>query len=111
MAKRFQVSERALERLQWVENDAALRDELSDLTMDEQTLSLLYDGFLTSEDVGSVLGCSVKTLGKLGVPAIRIGNTVRYSADMVREWVHHALREKADAQMASTAGRASHAEN
>lgn len=111
MAKRFQVSERALERLQWVENDAALRDELSDLTTDEETLSLLYDGFLTTEDVCSVLGCSHRTIGKLGVPAIRIGNTVRYQSEMVRQWVHRALREQADAQLASAEGRVSHAEN
>jgi len=110
MAKRFQVSERALERLQWVENDAALRDELSDLSTEEETLSFLCDGYLTTEDVCSVLKCSHRTIGKLGVPAIRIGNTVRYSADMVRQWVHRALREQADAMLASTAGRVNRVE-
>jgi hypothetical protein len=109
MAKKFQLTERALKRLQLVENIAAFRDNHSELTTDEEILAFGYGCLLTHEDVSSVFRCSVKTLSTLGLPTIRLGNTVRYSADMVRDYISRTLIEQADERHASRTMGVSHA--
>jgi hypothetical protein len=57
------------------------------VTGDELVDSIASEWSLSPEVTAGVLGCSVRTLPKLGVSYVRVGNVVRYSKKSLREYV------------------------
>lgn len=95
MAKRFTVSQHAIKRLHRLELDAAERLEQADVSRAEEALAYKYGCYLTNEEVASALGCTVKTLSTLRLPRVRIGHTIRYSAEEVASFIQaHLHAEK-----------------
>jgi len=97
MNKSFRISERALTRLVQIAAEAAARTELADQTPDEEALAYLYDAHLTEDDVRRILPCSEEELRGLPVPPLRVGTAVRYSQEMLGDYIQHALFLQADA--------------
>ena len=54
---------------------------------DELLDVIVSDWSLSPEVTAGVLGCSTRTLPKLGVSYVRVGHSVRYSKKSLREYV------------------------
>jgi hypothetical protein len=96
MNDRFYVSASALNRLTRVARVTTLRNDFADLTEDEDKLIFAYDATLRADDVCAVLECSRDELEALDVPVVKVGDAVRYSAQMVRTFIETALREQSE---------------
>lgn len=84
-AKKFVPSKEVLKKLEGLTSSPIVSgDELVD--------RIVSDWSLSPEVAAGVLGCSVRTLPKLGVSYVRVGNNVRYSKQSLREYV---IREAA----------------
>lgn len=79
-ARKFVPSKEVLKKLEDVTSSPIVSgDELID--------AIASDWSLSPEVAAGVLGCSVRTLPKLGVSYVRVGNNVRYSKKSLREYV------------------------
>jgi len=58
---------------------------------DELIDAIASDWSLSPEVTAGVLGCSVRTLPKLGLGYVRVGHAVRYSKKSLTEYVTRAV--------------------
>lgn len=86
--KRFTPTPEAFKRLQ--EHQGAPHPIAAG---DELVTHIVSDWTMTSEDAASVIGCSTRTLAKLPVGKLRVGNAVRYSPKTLRSYLQRVLTQ------------------